>query len=148
LNKAKSLDCELPERDSVKLAKKLDVAGMLSVIFLENPTSYGTAKSPGRPKAVTPRDERRIGRAFSNSQMSLRRAKNDLGLADSKSSIHRALKRNSNIKCIKMQPALKLTKRHKDLRMQYARKYMSWKNEWKQVWILMVVICILGHFFR
>jgi hypothetical protein len=29
--------------------------------FLENPASYGTTRSPERPKAVTPRDERRIG---------------------------------------------------------------------------------------
>jgi hypothetical protein len=48
--------------------------------FLKNPASYGTHNQHGRPKSVTPRDERRIGRAFSNSQMSLRRAKNELGL--------------------------------------------------------------------
>jgi hypothetical protein len=101
--------------------------------FLKNPTLYGTAKSPGRPKSLTPRDERRVGRVFSNSQLSLRSAKNELGLQASIWSIHRALKRNPYIKYTKMQPAPKLTKRHKGLRLQYAHKYMSWKNEWKQV---------------
>jgi len=104
--------------------------------FLRDPASYGTHNQHGKPKSVTPRDERRIRRAFFNSQMSLRRAKSEFGLTASKSSVHRALKRNLNIK---MQPAPRILKCHKDLRMQYAQKYMSWKNEWKQVWILMVV---------
>lgn len=101
--------------------------------FLKNPALYSTHNQHGRPKSVTPRDERRIGRAFSNSQMSLRRAKSQLGLQASKSSIHRALKRNPNIKYTKMQPVPKLTARHKGLRIQCAQKYMSWKNEWEQV---------------
>ena len=65
--------------------------------YINDRSGYGSQRFHGRAKALSARDERRLGRAMSNSTLGVRRAKPELDLDAFKSSVHRALQRNSNL---------------------------------------------------
>ena len=65
--------------------------------YINDRSGYGSHGLHGHAKALSARDERRVGRVMSNSSMRVRRAKLELDLDASKSSVHRALQRNPNL---------------------------------------------------
>lgn len=96
--------------------------------FLADTSGYGQKKSSGRKRKLSKRDERRIGKEASNSAKSCNEIKRELDLDVSKTTIWRAIDRNPNIVRQKMMAAPRLLPRHKDARMEFARKNMdrSW----------------------
>jgi len=91
--------------------------------------NYGLKNKGGRKPKLTPRDNRRILKAASNSYISRREIVSNLQLSVSKWTIGRVLKKFPNIRCEKMK-GKPLTKAHKINRLEWAKKYMSWKAEW------------------
>lgn len=99
--------------------------------FLKNPENYGTNNHHGAKRKLDPRTEARISRAASNSSMSLMDLRALVNGNVSKTTIWRTLKRNKNIQFEKQIQIPKLTKRHKEARVDFAIKNMF--TNWERV---------------
>jgi transposase len=92
---------------------------------------YGKKKSSGRPKKLSKRDERAIGRAASNSNKSTTDIKRELNLDVCRETVRLAIKRNLNIVRAKMMKAPKMNAGHKAARLKFARQNMA--RDWIKV---------------
>ena len=93
--------------------------------------NYGQTVSSGRPRKLSRRDERAIGRAASNSFKSAANIKRELDLDVSKNTVLRAIRRTPFIKRAKLLKVPKLTLKHKTRRVEFARANMS--RDWSRV---------------
>uniref|UniRef100_A0A0N5BY67 HTH_Tnp_Tc3_1 domain-containing protein n=1 Tax=Strongyloides papillosus TaxID=174720 RepID=A0A0N5BY67_STREA len=98
--------------------------------ILKDASSYGTAKHTGRPSNLSVRDKRAISRSASNTTKSCTSIRNELNLPVSRWIVNRALTNDQNIVRSKMAKCSRLDKSHKVARLEYARKYMTWSEEW------------------
>lgn len=101
--------------------------------YLKDPEGYGTKKSKGRPRALSSRDERLVGRTASNRQISVSDIKEITGTQASRSTINRYLNRNPSLKYKKMDRKPPLTPQHKSDRLEFAKEHMTWDKEWETV---------------
>lgn len=101
--------------------------------FLQNPDSYGTAKHQGRSSKLSSHEERALSRAVSNTNKSCAILKNELNLPVSRWTINRAFNNDKNIVRSKMMSCPQLEECHKAARLKYARRYMTWNEEWTKV---------------
>ena len=99
--------------------------------YLSNHSSYGLTKRSGRKKKLSPRCERKIVQAVSNSLKSVSGIRRDLQLDVSQIKILRNLHRGEQIVRAKMQPAPRLTAHHKEVRLLFAPDNMS--RDWTKV---------------
>lgn len=99
--------------------------------FLKNPAKYGQNKNAGRKKKLSERDTRRIVNKSSNSTLSCSQIRTELKLEASVSTVWRALKLSPNIVRAKMNSAPRLLPRHKEARLEFARRNMP--QDWKKV---------------
>lgn len=118
----------MPKRE---IARRLRRSDYVVRNFLRNPQNYGTRKRSGRPVLLKPRDQRRIGRAMSNSLISLSKIKQQQTLSASITTIWRAVQSNKNIVRAKMKAAPNLKAHHMKNRDNFARANMA--INWKQV---------------
>uniref|UniRef100_A0A182S022 HTH_Tnp_Tc3_2 domain-containing protein n=1 Tax=Anopheles funestus TaxID=62324 RepID=A0A182S022_ANOFN len=101
--------------------------------YLKDPKTYGTRKSPGRPKKLSPRDERKIVRAAAHSTKGCRQIKNDLRLNVGKTTVWRTLKSSPYIAREIMEKIPSFKPHHKIARLEFATDHMTWNNEWSNM---------------
>ncbi|OXA38618.1 Transposable element Tc3 transposase [Folsomia candida] len=107
---------------------------MNSTNSVSPPTHQGLeTTSYGRPKILIPRDGRQIGKLAATGQYSIREIRRELPFTVSKDTVHRSLTNNTDLEWRKRLTQPPLTQRHKDARLEFARKYMSWEKEWQKV---------------
>lgn len=87
----------------------------------------------GRLKKTTKRQDREIFRLASSQNLSVRSISREVTIPVSKSTVHRRLQVSKLLAYRKMLRSPNLTKRHKDARVQWARKHMNWTDEWLSV---------------
>ena len=101
--------------------------------FLRNPEKYNAVHAGGRPKVLSPRDERLILREVKkNRKTSLKQIKSKTNVSASVLTIKRLFqKRNISRKKLKGQP--KLSNDHKCCLLQFAHDHQTWDKEWSNV---------------
>ncbi|CAI5442152.1 unnamed protein product [Caenorhabditis angaria] len=99
--------------------------------FINNPDHYERMKNTGAPKKLTERDKRGIVRLASNTMKSCNDIKNELGLNISKTTVWRAIDQSPEIVRAKLVPAPRLTLRHKDNRLTFAKANMA--TDWDKI---------------
>ena len=99
--------------------------------YAKNPALYGTAKSPGRPSSLSDREKRKILRHASNSVDSCTKIKADLKLKCSAETVRRVISKSNFLKRRKMRKSPFLTQKHRDQRLDFARK--NQKTDWRKV---------------
>lgn len=114
-----------------KIAREIGRSHCVVLNFLKNPASYGQKKSPGRKKKLSAREERHVVSKASNSTKSCSQIRAELNLDASISTVWRTLKQSPNISRSKMNSAPRLLTRHKEARLEFARRNMS--QDWKKV---------------
>ena len=90
---------------------------------------YGKKKSSGRPKLYSAREIRQLIREVNNKQVSSAQAKRSLGLPGTRQTAWHTLKRCPHLIRKKKLKKPKLTDRHKQARLVFARKFMSWTTD-------------------
>ena len=98
--------------------------------FLKNAEKYNTVHAGGRPKVLSPREERLVLREVKkNRKTLLKQIKSKTNVSASVLTIKRLFqKRNNSRKKVKSQP--KLSNDHKGRRLQFARDHQTWDEEW------------------
>lgn len=118
--------------------------------YLTGYRNHGQKKSSGRPKKLTARDERQIGRKISNTTKSAADIKRELKLNVTSRTVLNAIHRLPNIVRAKMMKVPKLKDVHKQARLTFARQYMT--QDWNKVSLrsfhIYSKIQFLGHFQR
>lgn len=108
-----------------EIARRIGRSHRVVQNFLKNPDGYGQVKRPGRKRKIDQRGVSRILRAASNSSKSLKDLKDLAGTSVSRSTVWRVLNRSENIQHAKMKSAPRLEERHKEARVEFARKNMD-----------------------
>lgn len=119
-----------------EISRKLGRSLCVVQNFLKDRENYGTKKSSGRPKVLSVRETRQVGRLASNSVRSANMIKKELRLSASKSTILRAIKEQPHIIRAKLKKAPLLNANHKVKRLEFAKKHMS--TNWHQVKIAQI----------
>ena len=119
---------------SREIARRIDRSPWVVNNFLRNGPEYGTKKSPGRPRKLKPRQERLVIRRQSAGGISLGRLAQDPNINVHKSTLSRMMARSKLPVIYRKQHGYpQLTKAYKKERLAWAKQYMTWKAEWKQV---------------
>lgn len=99
--------------------------------YLSSPDSYGTQKRSGRKRKLDQTAQRRIVRASSNASISLNQLRAMIDNKISRSTVWRILKRTDFIQYKKRKLVTKLTAKHKEARLQFARNNVD--TNWNRV---------------
>ena len=101
--------------------------------YLNNPEKYGLYKGSGRPKIFSSRQARALLRAASNSSSSARVIAESSGIQGHLRTVQRVIKNCGYLvhKKIKRKPQLRL--HHQENRLNFAKQYMSWTEEWRSI---------------
>ena len=116
-----------------KISKLVNRSQNVVSNFLRDKENYGQNMRKGKPIATTFRDRRRLLRSVGNEGKSIMEAKQDNGLTASKTTLWRVCSNAEHLKYLKMISAPKLTNDHKLLRLDWAKKYMSYGDKWQNV---------------
>jgi transposase len=127
--------------ESLKLAKlsnrqiAKNLKRSLNVInnYIKNPSKYDKKRRSGRKLVLTARDRRHIIKKASNKSISINQIKHEIGLEASKSTIWRVVKNDQNLLSSRKTRKLRLVAQHKSARLDFAKKYFTWKDEWCNV---------------
>ena len=106
--------------------------GMVNKILRQG-ENYTPKKRSGRKRKLTQRDSDRVFRLATNDKMSPNEIRAHIPTQVSRVTIFRDLKRNPNTKYGKMQRKPVLKKCHIEKRLDFAKKHMSWDEEWRTV---------------
>ena len=101
--------------------------------FLKDPQKYGTAKRTGRPSTISEKTKRRLYRKASHGKHSSRELRNELGLHVTARRVRQLLQDADNLEYVKRIHAPPLTARHKECRLEFAEKYVDYKEKWARV---------------
>lgn len=116
-----------------EIARNLKRSPCVIANYLRNPQNYGTKTSGGRPRILSERDRRLIGRLASNSRLPVRKIKAAAGVCASRWTVWREIRRNPNIVRVKTLTTPRLTERHKLRRVQWARDRVADRQDWTSV---------------
>jgi len=100
---------------------------------LADPENHGRKKRSGRPKKVTPRDQRAILREASNNGSTSRRIKDSLKLPYHPTTIKRVLEKSPVHKYTKRLGKPTLKPMHKQARIEWAKLHMEYGQKWRNV---------------
>lgn len=114
-----------------EIAKQLGRSRGAVQDYVTKRRGYGQKKRSGRPKKLSKRDERQIGRAASNSFKSTATIKRGLNFDVSRETVRKAIQRNPNIVRAKIIKVPKLKDVHKQRRLEFARQNMA--RDWSKV---------------
>lgn len=116
------------------IARLLQVSPNTVTNFIRNPYKNGKKKKTGRPKKLTPRDERKIARVLKKNKESVLKARNQAGLNHvTKQTAYNCIKRSKKFIFKKRKHHPKWTQTHIDKRLARAKEHMSWTTEWTSV---------------
>lgn len=101
--------------------------------FLNNPNDYSRKNPGGRPKSISPAMGRRILRSVKAKKgMSSSKIKTETDCNASPRTIRRFLNK-SGMKRMKRKQKPRLFQRHKVARLEFAKRYQTWDEEWNHV---------------
>jgi transposase len=129
------IDAKIAQGLSLRqIAKDLGRSRTAVAHYIEDPQKYGTRASPGRPKKLTSRDERRLFRAAGAGDLSAAKLREKLGLDVSKGTIINTLNSSSIFTYTKMNKAPRLKAHHITARVAWAERYVGISDEsWARV---------------
>lgn len=102
--------------------------------YLQDPASYGTIRRSGRKKKLTPRDERAVWKAFSNTTQSIRNYVKEAPVNVGRETIRKTIHKKKELVHSKMAAAPRLETRHKEARLQFCKDNMS--TDWNKVFLI------------
>lgn len=115
------------------IARRLNRSWTVIDNFLKNPESYGTKKSPGRPKTLTNRDERAIINCIKKSPSSLMDIKYSLNLQQAKSTIWRFVNKCSELQYLRLDSSPPYKDDHFENRKKWAESHLDMGKDWLKV---------------
>ena len=117
-----------------EIARQINRSHNVIMNYIKNKEIYGKKKSSGRPKLYSAREIRQLIREVNNKQVSSAQAKRSLSLPGTRQTAWHTLKRCPYLSRKKKLKKPKLTDRHKQARLEFARKFMSWTTaQWCNV---------------
>lgn len=122
--------CRLSSRD---IARKMNRSNTVVHNFLKNPSNYGNQKHSGRPESLSPRQKRLITSLACAKKLTSNEIHRNLSLPCSNRTIRNVLEKNPKVRYAKMMSRPPLSKRHKELRVDFAKKYISMGAEWENI---------------
>lgn len=135
-----------------EIARRIHRSDRVVRNFLKSPASYGQKKRSGRRKKLSPRDERRIVHAATNTSKGCSTLKRELNLNVSRMTVWRVLDHTPHLERQRMRPVPRLEPHHKIARLEFGRANMN--RDWHTVSILrkidenihiFVVSLFIGH---
>ena len=115
-----------------EIARRLNRSAKVVQNFVRLGENYGSNKRSGRPKVLTPRQERRCFALATNDNFSTREIQSELGSV-SNMTVWRSLKNNKNVKFMKKISKPPLSDEHKSQRLTFAKSVLTWSKEWTNV---------------
>lgn len=117
-----------------EISKLLNISKTAISNYLRNPSQHGIKKKTGRPKILTPRDERNIIRELKKKGSTISKVQMQAGLTHvSRQTVYNYIKRSQVFIYKKRQHHPKWTEMHVANRLSWARDHMSWTTEWTSV---------------
>lgn len=136
LNEKEKTEINLPHSmglNILQISKKVRRSRCAIRNFIQNKDTYGN-NFVGRTKtAVTERESRRIWKKASNSIQTCREIQQELNVNASLRTVQRIIKRNQNLKRMKLKRKPPLKNHHKVARVTFAENHVSWTNQWNNV---------------
>jgi hypothetical protein len=108
-----------------KIAKKIHRSKTAVTYFLQDPSKLEAVKRSGRKKKLVDRDKRQV--------ISCRQISTDLNLKVSRWTVNRVIQESGVLKNKKKKTSPSLTDTHRQARMDWAKKHMTWNAEWQNV---------------
>ena len=115
------------------IAKKINRSESCVRSFLKHGNVSKQPQRPGRPKKLGARDLRRLARAATEPGSSANSLIRSLNLSVSKSTVVRALNNSGIFKYTKRAHSPKLSKDHKMARVEFAKKMLKARQDWRRV---------------
>ena len=112
--------------------------------FLANINTYGMKKSPGRPKKLSSRSERRILAELTNSQKGVRQVRNEIAADVSHVTVWRVAQNSPNVVRQSLRACPNLTDAHKQARIRFAENHITWTHQWNTVVLRVFSLCSIG----
>lgn len=116
-----------------QIAKRLFRSSTVVDNFVKLGKSYGEKKQNGAPSKLSEAQRRLIKRKAVAQKMSARQIQGDMNLPVTPRRVRQILSANENLKFKKPIKKPPLTSRHRDARIAFARKHISWTKEWENV---------------
>lgn len=101
--------------------------------FLKKGNTYGVKAPTKGNKKLSLRQKGQIRHEATQNRLSSKEIKDKLNLPVTPRQISRILSTSPNIKWTKLQGKPRLTAVHREKRLDFAKKYMSWTSEWQKV---------------
>ncbi|GBL83624.1 Transposable element Tc3 transposase, partial [Araneus ventricosus] len=117
-----------------------EIAGILKIgksaisEFLKNPGVHGKREKTGRPRKLTPKEQRNLLRQLKKRGASIPTAKRESGLTHiTRQTAFNYVQRSKQFRFKKRNHHPKWTKKHIADRLAWGKKYMSWTTEWTSI---------------
>lgn len=114
-----------------KIAKQVNRSANVVRTFLKSPVTYGTKKSTGRPRLLSKRTSRKLQFEAGKTGSSARDLKTELNLDVSIRTVQRVLNTCNYLTYCKKKTAPKLTNRHRENRLSFARANFNLGVGWR-----------------
>lgn len=108
-----------------EISRRINRSRKVVTNYLRNPGEYGTHKTGGPKKKVSPRTARRIVSTASNSLKSCKRIGEECGANVSRWTVGRTIRGSEHIVRQKLKKAPRLLPRHIIQRVEFARRNMD-----------------------
>lgn len=118
---------------NVSIARKIGRSEKAVRNFLKMGSKYGIKRATKGRTKVSLRMKGQIRHEATRNRLSCSQIKQKLDVPVTSRHIARILNESPNIKWKKLQGKPKLNLTHKQNRLKFARKYMEWKTEWRNV---------------
>lgn len=116
-----------------KIAKQINRSHYVVNSYLKLGERYGSIKRTGRKPIVSSRDKRTIFRLATENHMFASQIRAELQLDVTTRRVRQILQSNKNLKWRKRLSKPKLTVKHIEARLAFAKRHMTWDHEWERV---------------
>ena len=138
INKYTVCICPLPDNaykkeglSSSEIARRIDRSPFVVNNCLKLGNTYAIKKYSGRPRKLTPRQDRKVIRQLSTGRTSLGKLTQEPNIQEHKSTLSRMEARSKVLSYKKKKREPRLTMVHKKSRVSWAKEHVIWKNQWK-----------------
>lgn len=101
--------------------------------YKKNPENYASYENTGKKTKLTNRDRRRIIQSAEHGDQSSSQIVKSMALPVTSRRVRQLLKDNPHLQWRKRQSTPNLKNHHKKARLEFAKKYMTWNEQWKNV---------------